>query len=92
MTATVTKISEDRAVIEQATGMLMLIYGADAPTAFEMLRRRSDKTNVTLRHLAEQIAADFHAARQRDACPPRSVYDKLLLTAHQRIGRHARDT
>ena len=86
--ATVTKLSANRAVIEQTKGMLMLIYGTDPPTAFEMLRWRSEETNVALRDLAQQLAADFYAARQRDAHPPQSSYDRLLLTAHQRIGHN----
>jgi len=50
--AAVTVIAEARACIEQAKGMLMLIYGMDEPAAFELLKWRSQETNVKLRLLA----------------------------------------
>jgi AmiR/NasT family two-component response regulator len=49
ITAAVAQISEDRAVIEQAKGMLALLYGVDELAAFEMLRRSSQESNVKLR-------------------------------------------
>jgi AmiR/NasT family two-component response regulator len=42
-------------VIEQAKGMLVLVYSLGAVTAFDLLRRRSQETNVKLRRLARQI-------------------------------------
>ena len=39
--------------------MLMLIYGLSGDAAFDLLRWRSQETNVKLRLLAEQIIADF---------------------------------
>ena len=53
------EISENRAGIEQAKGMLMLIYGIGESAAFDLLRWLSQETNVKLRPLAEQIAEDF---------------------------------
>jgi len=50
--AAVTVIAEARAGIEQAKGMLMLIYGMDEPASFELLKWRSQETNVKLRLLA----------------------------------------
>ena len=50
--AAVTVIAEARAGIEQAKGMLMLIYGMDEPAAFELLKWRSQETNVKLRLFA----------------------------------------
>ena len=44
-------------MIEQAKGMLMAIYGIDAAAAFDLLKWRSQETNVKLRSLAEQIVA-----------------------------------
>lgn len=81
----VAEIAESRGVIEQAKGMLRLVYRIDAETAFELLRWRSQETNVKLRVLAEQIAADFTAQDYQDSLPPRSEFDRLLLTAHQRV-------
>jgi hypothetical protein len=81
-------VASNCAAIEQAKGMLMLVYGVDALTACELLRWRSQKTGVRLRDLAEQIAGDFHRARNRDTIVlPQSTYDHLLLTAHLRIGQ-----
>ncbi len=85
VTAAVTRIAEARANIEQAKGMLMLIYGMDESAAFELLKWRSQETNVKLRLLAEQVAADFVALSGSETPPPRSAYDNLLLTAHLRI-------
>jgi AmiR/NasT family two-component response regulator len=42
-------------VIEQAKGMLMLVYGLGAVAAFDLLRRRSQETDAKLRRLARQI-------------------------------------
>jgi hypothetical protein len=85
VTAAVTRTAEARADIEQARGMLMLIYGMDESAAFELLKWRSQETNVKLRLLAEQVAADFVALSGSETPPPRSAYDNLLLTAHLRI-------
>ncbi len=85
VTAAVTRIAEDRAGIEQAKGMLMLIYGIDELAAFQLLKWRSQETNVKLRILAEQIAVDFISLSGTETLPPRSAFDNLLLTAHLRI-------
>jgi fructose-specific component phosphotransferase system IIB-like protein len=82
----VAEIAEARGGIEQAKGMLMLIYRINADSAFELLKWRSQETNVKLRILAEQIAKDFLDLRYDEVLPARAVYDRLLLTAHFRIG------
>jgi len=85
VTAAVTVIAEARADIERAKGMLMLIYGMDEAAAFELLKWRSQETNVKLRVLAAQVANDFVLVSGSKELPPRSAYDKLLLTAHLRV-------
>jgi hypothetical protein len=85
VTAAVTIIAESRADIEQAKGMLMLIYGMDEGAAFELLKGRSQETNVKLKLIARQVAADFVALSGSEPFPPRAAYDNLLLTAHLRI-------
>lgn len=85
LTAAVAEIAVNRAAIDQAKGMLMMAYGIDAPTAFELLRWRSQQANVKLRSLAEQLVADFMALGGNENLAPRSAYDNLLLTAHDRI-------
>ena len=85
LSAAVARIAEKRAAIEAVKGMLMVIYGIDADTAFQTLKWRSQETNLKLRRLAEQIAADFSAVANGATLPPRSTYDNLLLTAHLRL-------
>ncbi|ANE81817.1 antitermination regulator [Mycobacterium adipatum] len=81
----VAEIAEARSGIEQAKGMLMLIYRINADAAFELLRWRSQETNTKLRALAERIARDFLELDYQELLPHRSVYDRLLLTAHLRV-------
>lgn len=86
LTAEVVKFTKNRAVIEQAKGMLMVIYGIDETTAFSLLKWRSQQNNVKLRPLARQIVSEFLALSRRDVHPLRSAYDDIVLTAHLRIG------
>ncbi len=83
VSAKLAEISENRAGIEQAKGMLMLVYDISESTAFELLKWLSQEANIKLRPLAEQIAEDFRGAGLRlDA---RSEFDHLLMTAHWRV-------
>lgn len=81
----VAEIAEARSGIEQAKGMLMLVYRISADAAFELLKWRSQETNTKLRALAEQIAEDFLELDYQELLPHRSVFDRLLLTAHLRV-------
>ena len=83
--AEIAEIAENRAAIEQVKGMLMLVYRVDADAAFELLKWRSQETNVKLRILAEQLLADFAGLTYEETPPPRATFDHLLLTAHQRV-------
>lgn len=79
---------ENRAVIEQAKGVLMRIYRITAEQAFQVLRWRSQETNTKLRDLAAQLIAEL------DSVPPappnvQSRFDHLLLTVHERIPPHS---
>ena len=65
MTAAVAEIAENRAVIDQAKGMLILLYGVDDQTAFDTLRRHSQNTNIKLRALAEQLVSNLDFSRGR---------------------------
>jgi hypothetical protein len=85
VSAVVAQIAEHRAAIEQTKGMLMLIYRIRADTAFELLKWRSQATNVKLRALAQQLSADFLMLQYGENLPSRTTYDRLLLTAHRRI-------
>lgn len=58
VTERLAEIAQNRAGIEQAKGMLMLVYGIDGDAAFDLLKWLSQQSNVKLRLLAEQIAED----------------------------------
>ena len=90
--AAVAEIADNRAVIDQAKGMLILLYGVDDESAFDMLRRRSQSTNVKLRALAGQLVSDYRALSNGEALPPRWVYEKTLMTIHERITRDRSDS
>lgn len=81
ITARVAEITERRAVIEQAKGMLMLVYGLDDEAAFDLLRWRSQCGNVKLRRLAEKLVDSSRDARDArdEARGVRSVFDQVLL-------------
>lgn len=79
-------IAARRSAIDQAKGMLMMIYSIDEHAAFDLLRWRSQETNVKLRDLAHQITVDFLGVPHNGVMPERSVYDGLLMTAHLRAG------
>lgn len=85
VSAAIAEIAENRATIEQAKGMLMVVYGITAEAAFDLLRWRSQEGNVKLRLLAEQVVADFLQLAQSEKAPTRAAYDNLLLTADHRV-------
>ncbi|MCT7657471.1 ANTAR domain-containing protein [Mycobacterium deserti] len=72
------------AVIDQARGMLMLVYEMDDESALQKLCWRAEQTNTTLRAVAEQLVIDF-VALSAATMPPRSVFDKMFDTLHHRI-------
>jgi hypothetical protein len=90
--AAVAEIADNRAVIDQAKGMLILLYGVDDESAFGMVRRRSQSTNVKLRALAGQLVSDYRALSNGEALPPRWVYEKTLMIIHERIARDRSDS
>ena len=81
----VAEIAHNRAVIEQAKGALMYVYRVDAGAAFDVLKWRSQETNVKLRALAEQLLADIRTLKHDDSASYRAGFDRLLLTTHQRV-------
>lgn len=78
----VATIAHNRAVINQAIGILMLAYGVTAEKAFDMLAWRSKQTNVKLRHIAARFVADVVAASPLSP-PVREEIDRILLAAHE---------
>ena len=86
ITEALAEIADHRAVIEQAKGVLMYIYGIGAGAAFDILKWRSQDANVKLRALAEQLVADVLTRKHDEGSPlSRPTFDQLLLTAHQRV-------
>jgi PAS domain S-box-containing protein len=84
MDSVVADLAESRAVIEQAKGMVMLVYGIDAQHAFDVLQWRSQTTNTKLRALAKQLVFDITTSLEFGGLF-RQTFDHLLLTTHQRI-------
>jgi PAS domain S-box-containing protein len=70
-------VVESRSVIDQAKGILMAAYGIDADRAFEILKWRSQATQVKLR----TVAARLLDAVIREGLAPETVtaIDHLLL-------------
>lgn len=85
VSAAVAEIAEARSGIEQTKGMLMLVYRISSDSAFELLKWRSQESDTKLKSLSDQIKKDFLELSYQDVLPHRSVYDRLLLTAHLRV-------
>lgn len=83
ITAKVAEIAQRRAVIEQAKGMLMLVYRISDAAAFDLLRWLSQENNVKVQVLARQITKDFTCVDETPLTS-RTTFDQLLLTAHLR--------
>lgn len=88
ITAKVAEITEHRAVIEQAKGMLMLIYGVDSNAAFDLLKWRSQKGNVKLRRLAFELIDEFREVRDK-AISSRKPFDDVLVPRRTRAAGDA---
>ena len=78
MTAQLAAIAENRAVIEQAKGVLMAAYGIEPNRAFEILVWRSQETNIKIRKLASRFMAAISASHLSPES--RSHVDHTLLT------------
>ena len=88
ISAAVAEIAENTAVIDQAKGMLISLYGVDEQTAFDTLRRHSQNTNIKLRALAEQLVSNYRALSNGDG-NPRSL-DVVSLSATRGVHNHSR--
>ncbi|MEV0355052.1 ANTAR domain-containing protein [Nocardia sp. NPDC050697] len=74
----VSRFLTGRAVVEQAVGMLLLVYAIPADRAREILAWRATETGVPVEELAARLCA---AVEGRSPAPPalRSRFDDLLL-------------
>ncbi|SEA57409.1 PAS domain S-box-containing protein [Mycobacterium sp. 283mftsu] len=77
VTKAMSGVVEARALIEQAKGVLMVAYGVDADRAFDILKWRSQTTQVKLKTVAAQLLD----ALMRQGLSPEStsVVDRLLV-------------
>ncbi len=69
---------ESRAVIEQCKGMLMTVFGISDDKAFELLRWRSQDTNVPVRILADRLLHAVTNSTSVDS-PTRDHVGRLLM-------------
>ena len=81
---TLPELYEARAVIEQAKGALMLVYGISAEQAFRVLTWRSQETNTKVRTLARQLVGEV-TDLGGGTVGLRTRFDHLLLTVHERV-------
>ncbi|WP_456844465.1 PAS and ANTAR domain-containing protein [Cellulomonas sp. P5_C6] len=81
---------ESHAAIDQAKGMLMLVYGVDSDAAFELLRWASQQRNVRLRVLADRLV---QAVLSVGGVGPkaRGAVDELFIAAIDDIRLPARE-
>ena len=77
VTEVMSGVVESRAVIDQVKGMLMVAYGVDAERAFDILRWRSQTTQVKLKTVAAQLLDAL--MRRGLSVESTSVLDRLLL-------------
>jgi hypothetical protein len=82
-------ITERRAIIEQAKGMIMFVYGISADDAFALLRRQSQEHNVKLNLIADQVAKDLVELSRATRLLEQPTSDDLIGTAHRRISHSA---
>jgi hypothetical protein len=79
----VAEVLDDRAVVEQATGMLMLVYGTDSGRASELLRWHSQQNNLSVPLVAEQVAKSFIHFSRMTPLANRIAYGNLLAHIHR---------
>ncbi|MGD3151582.1 PAS and ANTAR domain-containing protein [Tsukamurella tyrosinosolvens] len=80
------RLTASREAIDCAKGMIMLVYGLSADRAFDVLRWRSQQSNVKIRVLAERLVADVaDEGTGWVTTHARATFDHLLLTGHTRI-------
>ncbi|WP_084817170.1 PAS and ANTAR domain-containing protein [Gordonia sp. HS-NH1] len=72
-------------VIEQAKGMLMLVYGVNADRAFDVLRWRSQQENVKIRDVAAALIVEIQASLPLENHHRRRL-DEIVLRARRSSG------
>lgn len=85
ITTAIEKITEGRQTINHVCGMLMFVYGIDADAALQVLKWRSQQTNVKVRILAERFVVEAAALSRTAGTPDTACVDHLLMTVHERV-------
>jgi PAS domain S-box-containing protein len=76
-TASIQASAARRAVIEQAKGVLMVVYGVDEEAAFELLRTASNQANIAVRDIAFTLVHLFSGPAVT-VFPTREAIDDFL--------------
>ncbi|OZC32624.1 PAS and ANTAR domain-containing protein [Gordonia polyisoprenivorans] len=79
----ISRFRESQGVIEQTKGMIMFAYQVSPEQAFEVLKWRSQTTNVKVSSLCRSIIDSSQAIDVPEAV--RRSFDHLLLTAHESV-------
>jgi PAS domain S-box-containing protein len=76
-TASIRASAQRRAVIEQAKGVLMVVYGVNEDEAFERLRQASNLANIAVRDIAYTLVHLF-SGPEVTVFPTREAIDAFL--------------
>ncbi|WP_315093867.1 ANTAR domain-containing protein [uncultured Cellulomonas sp.] len=79
---------ESHAVIDQAKGLLMAVYGVDGDAAFDVMRRASQRRNVRLRSVAEKLMSAVQAGGGFGPQVRRSVDDTFMAVLDDTVIPH----
>jgi PAS domain S-box-containing protein len=89
ITEAISEIAKHRSTIEQAKGVLMMVYGIDADgvrrSTFDVLKWCSQNSHIKLRLLAEGLVSQFQSLQYGEVPPGRSTFDQILLATGQRV-------
>ncbi|WP_285189234.1 ANTAR domain-containing protein [Rhodococcus sp. MEB041] len=76
---------QTRAAIEQYKGIIQFALGVSEEKAFDLLKWRSQDSNVPVRALCEQSLRDSAGVVWTDEAE-RDRFGRLLMTVHTRVG------
>ena len=82
-TASIRASAERRAVIEQAKGVLMVVYGVEDGAAFDLLREASNRANIAVRDIADTLVSLFFGP-EATMVPTHEAVDAFLADPHPR--------
>jgi ANTAR domain/PAS fold len=88
ITARLGEITENRAAIERAKGMLMLIYDIDAEAAFDLLKWLSQGSNVKVRSLCEGLCSNLRGVAATGMFE-KTAFDHALMTVPKHLPNSA---